>query len=185
MPFGTQTVADRLAIGAGGAASKMLHMEGGRHDSSLELVDAGGNWRVYDRGMNLSQEPDLATDPALTGILGELAAREPIFHRPEWGTTRADLERMTCDDFWEVGASGRCYSRAYVLDELEKRLAAPHDDLWETSGMTCRELAPDVYLLTYTLLQNGARKTRRSTIWRRTAEGWKIVFHQGTMVAGE
>jgi hypothetical protein len=35
--------------------------------------------------------------------------------------------------------------------------------------------------LTYTLHQ-GARITRRSTIWRRTGEGWKIVYHQGTMV---
>ncbi len=135
--------------------------------------------------MNSSQEPDLTTDPALTGILEELAALEPIFHRPERGTTCADFERMTCDNFWEVGASGRRYSRAFVLDELEKRFAAPREDVWETSGLNCRELAPDVYLLTYTLLQNGARKTRRATIWRRTAEGWKIVFHQGTVVEGE
>ncbi|HEY9112631.1 MAG TPA: hypothetical protein VIM92_12770 [Rhodanobacteraceae bacterium] len=43
-------------------------------------------------------------------------------------------------------------------------------------------MAPDVYLLTYTLRQ-GARLTQRSTIWRRVGEDWKIVFHQGTVVA--
>jgi hypothetical protein len=37
-------------------------------------------------------------------------------------------------------------------------------------------------LLTYTLLQNKQRLTRRATIWQRTAEGWKIVYHQGTIV---
>jgi hypothetical protein len=120
--------------------------------------------------------------PDLLGILEELANREPIFHRPELGTSRSDFERMTADDFWEVGASGRRYDRAYVLDELEKRHAAPRTDVWETTGFRCRRLAQDVYLLTYMLLQDNTRRTRRSTIWQRTPEGWKIIFHQGTTV---
>lgn len=120
----------------------------------------------------------------LSQILAELSNREPIFHRPEFGASRADFERMTADDFWEVGASGRIYSRAHVLDELEKRHSKPHADLWETSDFRCRRLAEDVYLVTYTLLQDRARLTRRSTIWRREIGGWKIVYHQGTIVEG-
>jgi hypothetical protein len=116
-------------------------------------------------------------------MLAELASREPIFHRPELGTTRADFERMTVPDFWEVGASGRRYSRTEVHDVLEKRYATPPADVLETSDFRCRRLASDVYLLTYTLLQNNERLTRRSTIWQRTDEGWKIVYHQGTIVA--
>jgi hypothetical protein len=127
-------------------------------------------------------EPVAAMDPELLGILDELAAREPIFHRPEWGMSRADFERMTVDDFWEVGASGRRYERAWVLDELERRNSVPHAEVWKTTGFHCRKLAPDIYLLTYTLLQDQKRKTRRSTIWQRAPEGWKIVFHQGTIV---
>jgi hypothetical protein len=127
-------------------------------------------------------EPTLTTDPELAEILAELSSREPIFHRPEFGTTRADFERMMADDFWEVGASGRRYSREYVLDELERRHAVPHADVWETRDFHCRRLADDVYLLTYTLLQDNRRLTRRSTIWWRTAEGWKIIYHQGTVV---
>lgn len=127
-------------------------------------------------------EPTPTTDPSLTEILAELSRREPIFHRPELGTTRADFERMTLEDFWEIGASGRRYSRAYVLDELERRHAVPHADVWETTDFHCRKLAPDVYLLTYTLLQDKNRKSRRATIWQRTGEGWKIVYHQGTLV---
>ena len=129
-------------------------------------------------------EPWLTSDPELLGVLNELVSREPIFHRPELGTTRADFENMTLTDFWEVGASGRRYSRDYVLAELEKRYQRPGEDVWETSGFHCRRLAEDVYLLTYTLLQNGKRKTRRSTIWQRTPAGWKIGFHQGTIVQG-
>lgn len=127
-------------------------------------------------------EPRLTTDPELADVLRELSAREPIFHRPEFGTTRADFERMTMPDFWEVCASGLRYSRAFALNTLEKRYAAPQAEVWETSGFRCQELASDVYLLTYTLLQDKTRLTRRSTIWRRTGEGWKTVYHQGTIV---
>jgi hypothetical protein len=132
--------------------------------------------------MNPEMEPALSTDPALLDILEELKSREPIFHHPEFGTARADFESMMHPDFWEIGASGRRYSREYVLAELEKRHKHSHEDVWETSGFYCRKLASDIYLLTYTLIQNKIRKTRRSTIWHRTEAGWKIVFHQGTMV---
>jgi len=45
----------------------------------------------------------------------------------------------------------------------------------------CRGIAADNYLITYTLFQ-GPRVTRRATLWRRTQAGWKILYHQGTMV---
>jgi RimJ/RimL family protein N-acetyltransferase len=133
-------------------------------------------WEIRDEAAT-----DLVTDPKHRDVLEELIAREPIFHRPELGTTRSDFEMMTEADFWEVGASGRRYSRQYVIDALERRFAEPHDDPWETREFQCREIAPDNYLLTYTLIQ-GARVTRRSTIWRRHGAAWKIVYHQGTIV---
>lgn len=126
-------------------------------------------------------EPNLITDPKLLNVLAELKAREPIFHHPEFGTSRADFDNMMEFTFWEVGASGKRYSREYVLDELEKRYANRHEDQWETSDFHCLEIAADNYLLTYTLAQ-GTRISRRSTIWRRTPHGWKIVYHQGTLV---
>jgi len=133
--------------------------------------------------MNPETEPALVTDPALAGVLEELIAREPIFHRPGLGSTKADFESMMAADFWEVGASGRRYSRNYVLAELERRHAGEYVDVWKTADFHCRRLAEEVYLLTYTLFQ-GERKTRRATIWQHTQSGWKIVFHQGTIVQG-
>lgn len=130
-----------------------------------------------------TMEPERPTDPALLDVLGQLSAREPIFHRPEFGTTRADFEAMMDDGFQETGASGQRYGRAQVLDVLASRHAQPHADIWETSDFHCMQLAPDVFLLTYTLLQDGTRRTRRATIWRRTGDGWKIAYHQGTIVA--
>jgi hypothetical protein len=129
-----------------------------------------------------TMEPQLVTAPELLHILGELRAREPIFHRPEFGTTRADFDRIMDAHFWEVGASGRRYSREHVLETLVERHSKPREDIWETRDFHCRELAANTYLLTYTLVQDRTRMTRRSTIWRHTSDGWKIVFHQGTIV---
>ena len=63
--------------------------------------------------------------------------------------------------------------------------APPADSLaagWKATSFACRALADDIYLLTYTLDQNG-RITHRSTIWRRDGGTWQIVFHQGTLVS--
>jgi hypothetical protein len=127
-------------------------------------------------------EPPRTTDPALNDVLEELVRREPIFHCPEHGTGRADFARMTMPDFWEIGASGRRYSRDFVLDELERRHQHPVIEDLRAENFRCPQLAANLYLLTYTLYQETVRKTRRSTIWQQTLEGWKIVFHQGTTV---
>jgi hypothetical protein len=129
-----------------------------------------------------SMEPTLITEPKLAGILEELMKLEPIFHRPESGTSRRDFEAMTEPAFWEVGASGRRYSREFVLDVLEERLNNPSEEIFETTDPYCLEISPDHYLLTYTLIQKD-RITRRATIWRRSTDGWKMVYHQGTIVA--
>ena len=95
---------------------------------------------------------------------------------------RADFDNMMAPDFWEVGASGRGYSRESILDELERRYGGESEGgPLEATGFHCRRLADEVYLLTYTLFQ-GERKTRRATIWQRSGQDWKIVYHQGTVV---
>jgi hypothetical protein len=127
-------------------------------------------------------EPKLVTAPELNDILAELSRLEPIFHWPPKDMSRTALEKMTVDDFWETGASGSRYAREFVFDVLEQRKAKAQPDVWETSDFHCRKLADDVYLLTYTLLQDNSRLTRRSTIWQKTADGWKIIYHQGTVV---
>jgi hypothetical protein len=125
-----------------------------------------------------------AGDASVDDVLEELRAREPIFHRPELGSTRAAFEAQTAPDYWETGASGRRYSREVVWATLEPRYADPGywaRDAWETSEFACREIAPRTYLLTYTLHQGG-RITRRLTVWQQRAGAWTILYHQGTVV---
>lgn len=124
-------------------------------------------------------------DSELLAVLEELRRREPIFHTPEFGTTLADYERTTSPDFWEVGASGRRYSREFIFRTLSE--SPPVDAIsagWESYDHGLCRLGADTYLLTYTL-QQGSRLTRRATIWRNAPEGWRILYHQGTIVSAE
>jgi hypothetical protein len=124
------------------------------------------------------------TQARLRAVERELVDREPVFHRPLCGTTRAELEATTDPDFFEVGASGRLYDRAFVLDTVARRWAdgEPGDDL-RGRDFHCRELAPDLYQLSYTLSQ-GDRDTRRTSLWRRVDGRWRILHHQGTVISG-
>ena len=136
------------------------------------------------RAILLLMEPTLITAPELADVLAELSRLEPIFHWPPKNMSREALERMTVEDFWEVGASGRRYAREFVFSILEQRMSKAEPDVWRTSDFHCRRLSADTYLLTYTLLQDKTRLTRRSTIWQRASDGWKIIYHQGTIVEG-
>jgi hypothetical protein len=132
-----------------------------------------------------SRKTFFTTDPALAPILDELRPLEPIFHTAAFGLEPEDFERRMAADYWEVGASGRRYSRDFILQMLAD--SPPVDATtarWRASGHSLRHLGPDTYLLTYSLRQ-GERLTRRSTLWQNTATGWVILFHQGTLVSAD
>jgi hypothetical protein len=133
--------------------------------------------------MSSASFPD--TDPVLQPVLAELLAREPIFHRPAFASTPADFAAMLVPDYWEVGASGRRYSRVFILQHLA---ANPPIDAtaanWHLLDPQCRQLGPDAYLLTYTLHQ-GPRHTRRATLWQLTSTGWQALYHQGTIITAD
>lgn len=131
--------------------------------------------------MEESYEPDRSTAPELREVLAELRRREPVFHGPCW-RSRQDFDAAVASEFWEVGASGRRYSREHVRAVTEQRMTAPPDESdWETSDFQVRAMGASVYLLTYTLVQ-GERSTRRLTVWRRRENRWSVMFHQGTVV---
>ncbi|MGD0801795.1 MAG: DUF4440 domain-containing protein [Terracidiphilus sp.] len=124
-------------------------------------------------------------EPDLLPVLDELRRREPIFHTAEFGSTTAEFERSTAPDYWEVGASGRRYSREFILAWAEgapDHFVDAKEAGWRTEDFGLRRLGSDTYLLTYTLDQAG-RRTRRATIWQKSEVGWRILYHQGTIIA--
>ncbi len=120
----------------------------------------------------------------MLNVLEELKSREPIFHHPEkFGKTEEDIVNQMCDEFWEVGASGTIYTKQDVIDTLVERYHDPnYQDIWHAFDFEILQVAPENYLLTYTLVQNKKRYTRRATIWRKVHDKWKILYHQGTVI---
>jgi hypothetical protein len=125
------------------------------------------------------------TEHDLLPILEELRRREPIFHSPESVPARRIYEQSTSTDYWQVGASGRRYSRNFILQSLYDNPPAFADSLgWKSWDHALRRLGPDTYIITY-VLQQGNRITRRATIWQSVPDGWRILYHQGTVVSAE
>lgn len=100
---------------------------------------------------------------------------------PDFRRDRARLAALLAEDFHEVGASGRVYDRADVL----RLLPGAADMCQSMHEASLHHLAPDVTLLTYIAEHRCGtmvRRTLRSSIWIRTATGWRIRYHQGTIL---
>lgn len=83
-----------------------------------------------------------------------------------------------------MGASGAVYRRDYVIEVVTQRYATgadPDDRAWAVDDFAVRRITDDVWLACY-LLQQGERRSRRSTLWERTPDGWRALYHQGTLL---
>src|SRR2546430_11142735 len=104
--------------------------------------------KPLDRTTYVDCGPPSHAAPEDLAVLTELARREPIFHHPEFGTTRQDFENMMAPEYWEVGASRRRYNREYVLAELAKRytdpqyrgIHSPPESSWEKKDFNCLKI---------------------------------------------
>ncbi len=106
----------------------------------------------------------------------ELAVRVGIFYEDGKGTVK-DVSKTL--EYYELVANTANVSKLKGnCDELFYKTKLQY---WETKDFHCLEISPENYLLTYTLIQDNIRITRRSTIWRRSSAGWKILYHQGTI----
>lgn len=83
-------------------------------------------------------------------------------------------------DFVEFGASGRRWDRATVMAAVAPDGAGTGAPV-TAHRMAGTLLAPGLVHLTY-VSGNGTRRARRSSLWRHTADGWRLYFHQGTPV---
>lgn len=87
------------------------------------------------------------------------------------------LEDLLDPEFCEIGASGRLWTRAEMLRQLP---SMPPGASVEATEMEGTILGEDLVLVRYLSVKDG-RRARRSSLWRRSAGSWRIVFHQGTL----
>ncbi|MFI7409431.1 DUF4440 domain-containing protein [Streptomyces sp. NPDC049627] len=102
---------------------------------------------------------------------------------PEVRSSPDLLGELLHPEFREFGASGRSWDRTSIIESL---LAgeAPGPRPVVVSRMEGVRLAPDVVHLTFDSENNG-RRAHRSSLWRRTDDGWQMYFHQATPFSTE
>lgn len=95
-----------------------------------------------------------------------------------------DRERLMAtiaDSFVEFGASGKVYNKQQTIEILEKRDAAQVNNNWSAYDFVCHKITGEQYLLMYTL-RRPDNITKRVSVWEKSNNQWRILFHQGTTI---
>jgi len=110
-------------------------------------------------------------------------ALETALHRPDVRSSAERLDALLADDFFEIGASGTTYDKRRAVEDMPRLPPAE----FAVRDFNVRALSDSMALATYEAEKvSGGRErvvSRRSSIWRLTDGRWRMVFHQGTIVA--
>jgi hypothetical protein len=90
------------------------------------------------------------------------------------------LEELLDPDFGEIGKSGRLWTREALIAALVAD-TDPEQLNIKVSDMSGRTVGPGFVLLTYVTRVEGLRG-RRSSLWRHSMKGWRILHHQATPI---
>jgi hypothetical protein len=101
--------------------------------------------------------------------------------KPEVRAEPGAVEALLHPGFSEFGASGRRWGRSEMIAALAAEQPAGEEPVITATEMTGTRLADDVIHLTY-VSQRAGRRALRSSIWLLTSDGWRVYFHQGTLV---
>ena len=118
-------------------------------------------------------------EPALADCIRALEER---LLQPDVRKSPQELDRLLANDFVEFASDGRPYDKRQVIEALQ------HEGAFRRSliDFRLRLLANDVALATFRAIREDTHSgeivsSLRSSIWRRAADEWQVVFHQGTV----
>ncbi|MDO1584554.1 DUF4440 domain-containing protein [Rhizobium oryzicola] len=118
-------------------------------------------------------------------LLAQIIALEEALHRPDVRRARDRLESLLADEFREIGASGRFYGRAEIIELLTQEDKGGDESTFLASDYALTSISEDAVLLTYRtdrLQADGThRHALRSSVWKREGCAWRLFFHQGTL----
>jgi hypothetical protein len=97
--------------------------------------------------------------------------------------SETELRKLLAEEFIEIGSLGQVYSRDMIIASLAEETAT-RILVFE---FQVRIQTPDLALVTYRAEIQQAENQRpisswRSSLWKRTGQGWQMVFHQGTPI---
>lgn len=101
--------------------------------------------------------------------------------QPDVRKSTERINELLADDFFELGMSGKKYTKQDVLKLLPKQEGVKYEGM----DFAAKEIVPGVILLIYRALvknsNTGNKKwTLRSSIWQKHGDNWQMIFHQGT-----
>lgn len=113
----------------------------------------------------------------------ELLLLEQSLLNPDIRKSANYLGCLLSDDFIEIGSAGRVYSK----DEVIKAMLIEDPVNIKLEDFRVSLLCSEIVLVTYKAVKFGLEGSDnfcslRSSIWKLLNGGWKIVFHQGTVV---
>ena len=119
-----------------------------------------------------------------SALLDELRNLEVALHQASVRADRARLEDLLDEQFWEIGRSGKVWTREATLVEFESR--APSYTVW-SQDFKVERLTHALALLTYRSADVGETgglelHAHRASLWAMIDGRWRMRFHQGTPV---
>ena len=129
--------------------------------------------------MSSSTDPAGRPGPApVDDVILELRHLEESLWREETRFDRDYMDSILSPHFVEFGRSGRIWSREATLTTPRRKIGARIP----LAKFSARMISDDVALVTYRSegLEDDIEVGNRASIWRRTKDGWKLEFHQGT-----
>jgi len=111
--------------------------------------------------------------------LAEVEALERRLLDPRTRSSGKNLDELIADDFFEIGRSGRMWTKGEILKSLPQEQGLKI----EMDSVQSRRIGKDIILITYRSRRVGvaqAAAALRSSIWQRRDNKWQVIFHQGT-----
>ena len=144
-------------------------------------IELRGRRRTFPRATKRGGSNQLV----MTSLLETLRSLEVELHHPGVRCNRGRLEQLLTPDFYEVGRSGRQYSRSTVIEFLLNETSPTNV---QSDDFNAVKLADNVALLTYRsahIEANGQLRnhTLRASIWVNLDGRWQVRYHQGTPAA--
>ncbi len=99
------------------------------------------------------------------------------------------LDELLDEDFSEIGQSGKLYNKQEIIGAMLREQQLGSVLSRQVKDLHSRELSEDLLLLTYFCEVHDItvgiklRMSRRSSIWRKSGDSWKLLFHQGTSIS--
>jgi len=117
-----------------------------------------------------------------TSDLEQVIGLELALLSPQTRRCADQVDDLLDPDFREIGASGRLWTRAEMLELLAEESPDIDGEVpIGTAEMEGSVLGPGLILLTYVSNARG-RRARRSSLWRLSGSSWRLLHHQGTLL---